>query len=507
MEEEMKKRISGLMLLMISMAAAQPSTLSGLEQNPIASLIGAAAAAEPVTELRVINDLKGGAYVLSIAEGALKVLRAKPEGGFEPYEVPDFPGKAVKARNLQISAAGPVQYAAFIGGEGPWESVYVFGLDSRGKLVYYPVPETKTAHPIAEFIITCSYDGSADLYLLEDGLSCVTGIGRRNKLKVYQRLSLNGEAVDAFGLIRNIRQELPYGWYRVVSGQNRELILFSVSENGILQRERLGIYGGDLRISSGAAFDKTQLLTLINESHVEVFRETGSGFLRDLSFNVPVPVKQYYPSDQIGGDIGLLTAGSGGEERLYGVFYENTGAPVLKEWLAIKDGSVMEMIYAGNKQVAALYTDGGGWHSALIDLSGLFLGEKPIRGAESGATLLYSGGVEEVSLCMVDKQDGGRLMFYGLAGGDWKFLRQIPIPGEIGGGVINGEDVPALNPFYSDHPVAPLASPPVLALCETGTGTWQSITGIKRSWSRMINDRIFLAVYTGRELVLYRMEG
>jgi hypothetical protein len=504
----MKQKISGLMLLLISVGAAQSLTLSGLEQYPIASLVGAVPAAEPVTELRVIHDLKGGAYVLSIAGSAFRVTRGKPEGGFEPYEVRDFPGGAVKARNLQISAAGPGQYAAFIGGEGPWESVYVFGLDPQGELVYYPVPETKTADPIAEFILTNPYDGSADLYLLEEGfLSCVTGIGKRNKLKVYQRLSLNGETVDAFGLIRDIRQQSRYGWYQVLSGQHREIILFSLSENGVLKRERLGIYQGDIRVSYGMAFDRTIVLTLINENHVEVFRETGAGFLRDLFFNAPAPVKKYYPSDQIGGNIGLLTAGSGGEERLYGVFYENTGAPVLKEWLTIRDGSVMDMIYVGNKQAAVLYEDSGGWYSALIDLSGGFLGEKPIRGLASGAKLLYSGGIEEVSLCMADTQDGGRLMFYGLAGGDWEFLRQIPFPGKLWGEGIKGEDVFALNPFYSTQAVAPLASPTVLALCETETETWQSITGIKRSWSRMINSRILLAVYTGQELALYRMEG
>jgi hypothetical protein len=503
-EEEMKRKISGLMLLMISVGVA----LSGLEQDPIASLVGAVPAAEPITELRVIHDLKGGAYVLSIAEGAFKVTREMPGGSFEPYEVRDFPGAAFKARNLQIAAAGPIQYAAFIGGDGPWESVCVFGLDFRGELIYYPVAETKTAHPISEFIITSSYDGSADLYMLGDGrLSCVTGIGRQDKLKLYQSLSLNGEAVDAFGLVRDIRQGPLYGWYRVVSGENREMILFSVSGNGVLKRDRLGIYGDDIRVSHGMTFDKTQILTLINDSHVEVFRETGSGFLRDLSFNVPVPVKQYYPADQIGGEMGFLIGGSGGEERLYGVFYEDTGAPVLEEWLIVSDGSITDMIYAGNKQIAVLYEDGAGWHSALIDLGGGFLGEKPIRGLESGAKLLYSGGIEGVSLCMVDKREGGRLVFYGLAGGDWEFLRQAPIPGSIWDEDIRGEEVPMLNPFYSAQPVVPLASPPAIVLCETETGIWQSIAGIKRSWSYRINGRVLLAVYTGRELALYRMEG
>jgi hypothetical protein len=166
------------------------------------------------------------------------------------------------------------------------------------------------------------------------------------------------------------------------------------------------------------------------------------------------------------------------------------------------------MIYAGNKQVAILYEDGDGWHSALVDLAGGFLGEKPIRGPESGAKLLYSGGLGEVSLCMADKKDGGRLLFYGLAeGGDWELLRQMPIPRNVWEAGIEGENIPALNPFYVKPAVVPLVSPAFLALYETGTGTWQSITGTKRNWSRRINDRILLAVYTGSELALYRMEG
>jgi hypothetical protein len=499
----MKIKISGLIFLIIVNMA-----LSGLESYPIASLVGAVPAAEPITDLRVIHDLKGGAYVLSVAGGVLNVIRGTAGGSLGPYEIRDLPETALKARNLQINAAGPFRYAAFIDGEGPAENIRVLGLDLRGELVYYPVPETKTAGPLSEFIITSSYNGSAELYLLGDGrLSCVSGIGRGDKLKVYQSLSLNGETVEAFGIIGDIRQGPRYGWYRVRSGENREIITFSVSEYGVLKRERLGIYPGDVKVFSGMTFDRTIILTLIHENHVEVFRETGSGFLRN-SFNAPVPVKQYYAPDQIGGNMGILTGGSGGEEQVYGVFYENTGAPVLKEWLTIRDGSVMDMIYAGNKQLVILYEDGAGWHSALVDLSGSFLGEKPIRGPESGARLLYSGGLGEVSLCMVDKKDGGRLMFYGLTGGgDWELLRQMPIPADIWEPGIKGEDLPALNPFYFNSAVVPLASPAVLALCEAETGTWQLIAGIKRHWSRRINDRILLAVYTGREIALYRMEG
>ncbi|MDR2029784.1 MAG: hypothetical protein LBP93_09655 [Treponema sp.] len=499
----MKTKISGLILLILGTA------LSGLEQYPVAALMGAVPAVEPITELGVINDLKGGAYVLSIAGEALTLIRGAAGGSLGPYEIPDFPGPALRARNLQLSATGPVQYAAFIGGRGLSEGVCVLGLDHRGELVYYPVPETETPGPISEFIITGQYDGSAELYLLGDGrLSCVTGIGRRDKLRVYQSLSLNGETVEAFGIIEDIRQGPRYGWYRIQSGENSEVIVFSLSENGILKRDRLGIYSGDVRVSYGLAFDRTIILTLINKSRVEVFRETGAGFLRSLSFNVPVPVKRYYPPDQIGGNMGILTGGSGGEEQVYGVFYENTGTPVLKEWLSIRDGSVMDMIYAGNKQLAILYEDGEGWHSALVDLADGFLGERPIRGAESGARLLYSGGLGEISLCMGDKKDGGRLLFYGLAkGGDWELLRQMPIPENIWETGIKGEDILSLNPFYFKPSIVPLASPAGLVLYEAETGAWQSITGIKRNWSRRINDRILLAVYTGRELALYRMEG
>jgi hypothetical protein len=188
------------------------------------------------------------------------------------------------------------------------------------------------------------------------------------------------------------------------------------------------------------------------------------------------------------------------------VFYENTGAPVLREWLSIRDGSVGDIIYAGEKRAAALYEDGGIWHSALIDLSGAFLGEKAIRGPESGAALLYSGGIETVSLCMADKKDGGRLMFFTLIDGDWTFTRQIPLPEKIWEAGIGGEAPPALNPFYSGRGIVPLVSPAGLVLCETEGEIRQSIGGSKWSWSRRINDRIFLAAYTGRELVLYRME-
>jgi hypothetical protein len=498
----MKTKLSGLMLLILGTA------LSGQEPYPIASLIGAAPAAEPVTELRVINDLNGGAYVLSIAGDAFTVIRGRTEGDFGPYEIRDFPETALKARNVQISAAGPIQYAAFIGGEGLSESIYVLGLDPQGELVYYPVPETRAAGPISEFIITSPYDGSAEIYLLGDGrLSCVTGIGRQDKVQVYQHISLNGETVETFGIIGDIRQGPRYGWYRVRSGENKEVILFSISGNGVLKRERLGIYSGDVMVSPGMAFDRTILLTLIHKNHVEVFRETGAGFLRS-TFNAPVPVKQYYPPEQLGGDPGILIGGSGGEEQVYGVFYESTGAPVVKEWLTIRDGAVADMIYAGNKQWVILYEDAAGWHSALADLRDNFPGETPIREAERGAKLLYSGGIGEVSLCMADKKDGGRLMFYGLAeGGEWKLLRQTPLPGKIGEAGIEGAELLTLNPFYIKPSIVPLVSPGLIALYETETGTWQLIPGIKRNWSRRINDRILLAVYTGREVALYRMEG
>jgi hypothetical protein len=501
-EENMNMKISGLMFLMISAA------VFGLEQGPIASLLGAVPAEKPVTELRVLQDLKGGAYVLAIADGAFTVIRGKPEGTFEPYEIRGFPAAAVRARDLQISASGPVQYAAFIGGEGPLESICVFGLDPQGELAYYPVPETKMPGPISEFNITGLYNGSADLYLLRNGrLSCVTGIGARGALGVYQNISLSGEHTGAFGLIGDLRQGPRYGWYGASSGEDTEIILFSISENGVLKREQLGVYPGDVRVSHSAAFDRTVVLTLIHESQVEVFHETGSGFLRNFSFTAPVPVTRYYSAKQIGGDVGILTGGSGGEERLYGVWYENTGAPVLREWLSVRDGSVEDMIYAGANQAAVLYQDPSGWHSALIDFAGNFLGEKPIRGPESGAKLLYSGGVGDVSLCMADKKDGGRLLFYGLTGGDWKLLRQLPIPETIWEPGIQGEDIFALNPFYADWAAVPLVLPAALVLYETESGIWQSIGGMQRSWSRVINDRIFLAVYTGRELALYRMEG
>jgi hypothetical protein len=97
-------------------------------------------------------------------------------------------------------------------------------------------------------------------------------------------------------------------------------------------------------------------------------------------------------------------------------------------------------------------------------------------------------------------------MFFDLIEGDWNLLRQIPIPEKIWESGVRGEESPAQNPIYSGRKVLPLVSPAALVLCETDGESRQSIGGSKRSWSRRINDRIFLAAYTGRELVLYRME-
>ncbi|GHU63172.1 hypothetical protein FACS189445_6400 [Spirochaetia bacterium] len=493
----MKRFIAGFVFLITGLV------LGAEERALIALPLGSWPETGRVMEMELLQDLRGGAYVPYIAGEEFRLLRKTEDGGLAPHMPEGFEGTQISARRLSVSTGGLEQYTAFIGRKGGSEAVYLFGLNSRDDLRYYPLEETRAA-AIADYSLVPSFHGGIQVYTLAGGrLQCLSaGIGRE---RIRREISPGGEAVESFALFQERTQTTRYGWYRSRQDGFWEISLFALDEAGQLVREKTGASLDfprlDYRLSPGG----TPVFTIRKGNKVSVYHAAGGGFVRDLSFDAPVSVMGYRTALHTEDAAGLLFSETETEEHIYGVSHELSGAPVLQLLFSLPKGGLLDMFFTGNNRISLIYRQDQTLHTVLADMNGRIITEG--RLSEDGAVLFYpdilgrnrfyslsgstAGGGEE---------ETGRLRLFELEQERWNLVRELRLPWTA------PKELHSLSPFNKDTELLSLVSEDSLMLCETGSPLVQTMEMQKYARSIRLNGVVFLAVSSGNGIGLYRVE-
>jgi hypothetical protein len=471
-----------------------------------------------VSGLGLIHDGAGTVYVLAQPggeAGSMTIARKQGEGEWAPYKPGGLPETITKARRLVLSAPGPVQYAAFIAQEEGLEALYVLGLDDTAELVYYPLPETRSALPIDGYALRVAADGSASVFVLTGGvLRLISGAGRGG-LRTVRDISSPGERVLDFDAAGDPQRRRVSGWYRFSRAGKNEFTLFLELENSLVQRRSLGAYSGSARVRSGMTLGGETTTLIMDGKRVELYRHNDNGIIAEIRFEAPLPARRYISAAETGGDRGLLVCGDETQSVLYGVIHEKSGAPEFPVYLRPEDGFLAEMLYTGENRVLLVYQENQSWFTADIDLNRGLQGTAslPAEGDYRGWLSPDPGGPPR--LCFVRADPSPTLTVYAPRESDpanavrytqhWEPLASYSLPPELladpAEGAEPGDGLPA---GASGLFMAPSKS--VLALEGPENGELQILRGQPRAFSSRINGGIYFALYADGTLSFYRQE-
>jgi hypothetical protein len=403
---------------------------------------------------------------------------------------------------------GPEQYSAFIGTREGVEGIYLFGLNYRGELAYYPLGETESSVPISAYSLISSHDGDLLVFILTDGgLSCVSGGGRNDKITAIREISLPSERVEDFWVFHNREQKTNYGWYRVFREDHWELTLFLIGDRGLTVREKTEFYLGIPCIDHRMALDGIPLFIVLDDRNVSVYQIGGGGFVRKFDFDAPLKVRRYIPGVLKKDAAGLLIGDAGTEEIIYGVSFERSGVPVLKQLFSLPMSSIIDIFFIGNDTISLIYSNDQAWHSALINLQNGLEYEGSIKTLNESPRMLYTDDFLQPQFCVLHgNEEYGKLSFFRFEGGNWELVRENPVPAAIPISFFQGEKNKLLNPFYMENEIIIMVSPDGFAIIDDENGGDQLVESDAHTWSRKINGVIFLAVYSENGITLYRMK-
>jgi hypothetical protein len=505
----MKKFVLFVLLLTIGV------TLFGAEPGTILTLTGSHPITGKVTEMEIVHDLYGGAYVLYINDGEFNVLR-KTAAGLTPYEPEGFGRRPKQARNLCGFEGTSEQYTAFIGKEGDREELFLFGVNHRGELVYYPLRESGTAGTISGYSLSCILPDEVQIYILGDKqLYCLSLGESPETMKRLYPVSLPGEKVTEFETVLQFGQDKVRGWYTALSDGLWKLSLFSMGENGFLIREQAGTFHAPPEVPpvviAGEDDQGDVIYKIINDNDVMVYRGNGTGFFRDFSFKSPGTVKNYLTINGSGDGIDLLLAGEGESDVIYMVSRETSFVPVL-EPLAVmeKDSFLNSKLLAStlnDDQICLFFSRNG---KPCFSINGLRSGTRmtgDFGDTEAASVFCYSGDSDVLKVCILELHENPSLLIYRYDQNTWALERKIPIPIETKNKTWLPETALIFNPFYTESGIIFLAADDRLFLYDPDRELYQELEKRKHRWSRKMNGIMYAALTGESGIELYRMEG
>jgi hypothetical protein len=365
------------------------------------------------------------------------------------------------------------------------------------ELAYYPLGETESPAGIAAYSLIVSNDQGLLIFTLTDGrLNYISGGGRNDRITTSREISLRLEKVEGFEVFHDWGRKTNYGWYRVFREDHWEISFFLIGEQGLLIREETGPYQAMPRIEHRESQEGNPAFTVLDNRNVSVYQISGGGFVRYLDFDAPLKVQRYIP--------GLLIGDTDAEEIIYGVSFEQSGIPVLKQLFSLPGASLIDIFSTGDNQFSLLYYHDRTWRFALIDLEEGLKKEGPIQTLNEPARMFYTAGFLSPRFCVLrGNEENGVLAFFRFEDENWKLLREIPAPR---GSSFQGEKNILLNPFYMENEIITMVSPDMLVIIDDKNEKEQSLEIGTYTWSRRINGVIYLVVYAGNEITLYRME-
>jgi hypothetical protein len=306
-----RKFVCGLWL-----AAVCAGELSAEPAAPVISRTAVVHASGRVDDFRVMQSPEGAVYLFLIDDGQLRILRGDGDGEFAAFWPEGLPAEAGGgARDLRLFEFPPLQYAAFVGREGPSEAIYVLGLDFMGDLRWYPAPELRGFAGVAGYRLTASPHSGAAVFVLADGqLRYSAAIGAEDRMPLLRLITNSNERIDAdavnggFEVLRETAYPLGRGWFTVPGNGGQELSFFTLGEDLLLRRDRIGFFAGDLQVDAGIDGEGKSYFALVHGEDVAFYRGDGGAFLREQ--NPAAMGGGFAGSGGDGGDAG----DAGGEE-------------------------------------------------------------------------------------------------------------------------------------------------------------------------------------------------
>jgi hypothetical protein len=486
----MKKFAAGLVFL---------AACLGAQEAPIALPESFWPEQRLVTEMRALQDLRGGVYIPYIAEDAFRILRSGPGEELSPYAPEGFDGGSYAARKLKTVEGGSERYVAFIGRRGAGESICLFGFGFWDDLSWCSLPETEAA-AIEDYALVASGKGGAAVYTLAEGRlrSFFTGIRGGSPARSVE-ISRPGEKVEAFEVRRERDREISYGWYRVAQEDYREIILFSLDDAGNLTAERTGPQASIPRPAYGVSSEGKAVFTIIAGGAVSVCHAEGSRFARDLNFEAPFRAKQYSPALLTGLSVGLLIGETEGGEALYGVSHERSGAPALRELFAAPRAEILDLFFVDHNRNSLIYRSNETVGSVLINpAGGIIANGIPAMPAE-GALLFRSPleGKRLYALSETGSKESSLLSAFEFEDETWRPAGTARIPRLI----------PAEMDFLTGiRDLLLMASPETLMLLDIKTSGAQILEAQNHDSTEALNGVVYLAFSSEDGITLCRIE-
>jgi hypothetical protein len=459
-----------------------------------------------INELKVLQDGPGNVYVLYAEDGRFRALKADGRGVLEPYQVEGLDPGIYGVRQLELSGFGISQYAAFIGTQNGSEGVFVLGLDLPGTLRYYPVPETRGLGKVSKYFIAASSSKGAAVFVLSGGkLSCTAGIGGSGGLPVYTPITGGGEQIedaDSLDLMADFHYPLGRGWFIVSRGEKREAVIFSLDDNFLVRRKSIGSFADKIGLRNSMNIEGNSIITFIREKHVEVYESRGSEFMRKQSFDAPDTVLGYdVPLESFG----ILTAGGGNTETLYGVKNAGTNAPLFEIQFNSAGENGTALFFEGAENIRLAGRKADGWHVMSFDSRGTVTGEERLDKIGAGEKLfaygargsfrLYFFDPDRLVITVCEKQDTR-----------WRALDPVELSAEIPAAGADWNGVTANHPLFLEDRLIPVNAKGGTLLFETGPGRVSLLKNSALHASRNINGIIYCAIHDDREIALFRVE-
>jgi hypothetical protein len=450
-----------------------------------------------VTEMRTLQDLRGGVYIPYIAEGSFRIL-SSGDGKLSSFAPEGFDGGPLDARSIKTISDGSERYVAFIGRNGG-DSIYLFGFGLWDPLSYCPLGETK-ADAITDYALVPS-PGGVTVYTLAGGRLRGFSAGIRGDApRQFREISRPGENVEAFEVRRERGQEISYGWYRVALKDYWEIHLFSLDDGGNLVVEKTGPRSTVPQPAYGVSPEGKAVFVITAGNTVSVCSAEGPRFVRDANFEAPCKAKRYSPALLTGGSAGLLIGETGGTELLYGVSHERSGAPALRELFAGPAEEIPGLRFADKDRISLLYRAGQTLGAALLGAGGGIIADGPLAVPAGGAALFRYPPGESPLLVLpaAGPQENCALSMFEFDGETWRPAGEALFPGFF------PEEL--YSPFgLRNRDLLLMVSAEALMLYEPASSGRQTLAMKSYAWSAAHNGVARLAVASTDGIVLCRI--
>jgi hypothetical protein len=281
------------------------------------------------------------------------------------------------------------------------------------------------------------------------------------------------------------------------------VLIFSLDSNFLIRRESAGSYEGDLRMANSMDIKGDSIITLINKNHVEVYKSSGTGFSRRSSFDAPEAASGFDTSFE---HLGILSAGTGDAETVYGVRNAGINAPLFEAWFDSAAKNRPMLFYGGADSFCLAGKKGDEWYVRSLDLHGTITGEQRLDGIENGEKLFAYGAETEGKARLYFFDPARRLItIYEKQDTLWRIADRVELPVEIPANDVDWDGAAGKRPLFSGDNLITVNAKGGTLFYETGTGRIGLLENSAIHASRNINAVTYCAVYNSGEIALFRM--